>query len=239
MTTLTFGTATAGQNRPLIAVPVTGTTISAVLGQVEQINESRADVIEWRVDYLTDLVNLRAADVQTILFNADKPVIFTWRTAAEGGQRPFDIALYELVYRLAIKTGVAAIDIEHQLFTQVADLVADAHTAQVPIINSQHFFADTPMNLDQVFGQALMTAADVIKVATMPQTDADVDRLLATTQQFATEGKPLITMAMGELGQRTRTIGGRNGSQLTFATLGAASAPGQLDLATLLTLLED
>ena len=50
MTTLTLGTATAGQNRPLIAVPVTGTTISAVLGQVEQINESRADVIEWRVD---------------------------------------------------------------------------------------------------------------------------------------------------------------------------------------------
>ncbi len=42
--------------------------------------------------------------------------------------------------------------------------------------------------------------------------------------------RPLITMAMGGLGAVTRMSGEIFGSNLTFGTLGEASAPGQLEV---------
>ena len=86
MTNLKIGSAVATPERPLIAVPVMGETVNDVLVMLEQANESQTDVIEWRVDYLTDPGELQASQMQTIAFNADKPLIVTWRTTAEGGQ---------------------------------------------------------------------------------------------------------------------------------------------------------
>ena len=62
--------------------------------------------------------------------------------------------------------------------------------------------------------------------------EIDVVTLIDATQRRHRESAiPLITMSMGTLGALTRIGGGTFGSAATFATLGAASAPGQLPAA--------
>lgn len=226
MTNLKIGSAVATPERPLIAVPVMGETVNDVLVMLEQANESQTDVIEWRVDYLTDPGELQASQMQTIAFNADKPLIVTWRTTAEGGQEDFDSIAYHWVYQLAIASRVAAVDVEVSLLEEVGDVVEDAQSQGVTVIGSRHYFDATPADLDAELQSMVATPVDVAKLAVMPNDSGDVQRLLDATK-VANQAKPLITMAMGELGQRSRFEGYQYGSQLTFASLGESSAPGQ------------
>ena len=226
MTNLKIGSAVATPERPLIAVPVMGETVNDVLVMLEQANESQTDVIEWRVDYLTDPGELQASQMQTIAFNADKPLIVTWRTTAEGGQEDFDSIAYHWVYQLAIASRVAAVDVEVALLEEVGDVVEDAQSQGVTVIGSRHHFDATPADLDDELQSMVATPVDVVKLAVMPNDSGDVQRLLDATK-VANQTKPLITMAMGELGQRSRFEGYQYGSQLTFASLGESSAPGQ------------
>ena len=226
MTNLKIGSAVATPERPLIAVPVMGETVNDVLVMLEQANESQTDVIEWRVDYLTDPGELQASQMQTIAFNADKPLIVTWRTTAEGGQEDFDSIAYHWVYQLAIASRVAAVDVEVSLLEEVGDVVEDAQSQGITVIGSRHYFDATPADLDAELQSMVATLVDVVKLAVMPNDSGDVQRLLDATK-VANQAKPLITMAMGELGQRSRFEGYQYGSQLTFASLGESSAPGQ------------
>ncbi|MBF7058195.1 type I 3-dehydroquinate dehydratase [Weissella confusa] len=226
MTNLKIGSAVATPERPLIAVPVMGETVNDVLVMLEQANESQTDVIEWRVDYLTDPGELQASQMQTIAFNADKPLIVTWRTTAEGGQEDFDSIAYHWVYQLAIASRVAAVDVEVSLLEEVGDVVDDAQSQGITVIGSRHYFNATPADLDAELQSMVATPVDVVKLAVMPNDSGDVQRLLDATK-VANQAKPLITMAMGELGQRSRFEGYQYGSQLTFASLGESSAPGQ------------
>ncbi|QBZ03046.1 type I 3-dehydroquinate dehydratase [Weissella confusa] len=226
MTNLKIGSAVATPERPLIAVPVMGETVNDVLVMLEQANESQTDVIEWRVDYLTDPGELQASQMQTIAFNADKPLIVTWRTTAEGGQEDFDSIAYHWVYQLAIASRVAAVDVEVSLLEEVGDVVEDAQSQGITVIGSRHYFDATPADLDAELQSMVATPVDVVKLAVMPNDSGDVQRLLDATK-VANQAKPLITMPMGELGQRSRFEGYQYGSQLTFASLGESSAPGQ------------
>ncbi|MHC8518473.1 type I 3-dehydroquinate dehydratase [Weissella confusa] len=226
MTNLKIGSAVATPERPLIAVPVMGETVNDVLVMLEQANESQTYVIEWRVDYLTDPGELQASQMQTIAFNADKPLIVTWRTTAEGGQEDFDSIAYHWVYQLAIASRVAAVDVEVALLEEVGDVVEDAQSQGITVIGSRHYFDATPADLDAELQSMVATPVDVVKLAVMPNDSGDVQRLLDATK-VASQTKPLITMAMGELGQRSRFEGYQYGSQLTFASLGESSAPGQ------------
>lgn len=237
MTNLKIGSAVATPERPLIAVPVMGETVNDVLVMLEQANDSQADVIEWRVDYLTDPGELQASQMQTIAFNADKPLIVTWRTTAEGGQEGFDSVAYHWVYQLAIASRVAAVDVEIALLEEVGDVVEDAQSQGITVIGSRHYFDETPADLDAELQSMVETQVDVVKLAVMPNDDGDVQRLLDATK-VAHQTKPLITMAMDELGQRSRFDGYQYGSQLTFASLGDSSAPGQPSTAALLETFE-
>lgn len=226
MTNLKIGSAVATPERPLIAVPVMGETVNDVLVMLEQANESQTDVIEWRVDYLTDPGELQASQMQTIAFNADKPLIVTWRTTAEGGQEDFDSIAYHWVYQLAIASRVAAVDVEVSLLEEVGDVVEDAQSQGITVIGSRHYFDATPADLDAELQSMVATPVDVVKLAVMANDSGDVQRLLDATK-VANQAKPLITMAMGELGKRSRFEGYQYGSQLTFASLGESTAPGQ------------
>ncbi|KZU91305.1 3-dehydroquinate dehydratase I [Lactiplantibacillus plantarum] len=74
----------------------------------------------------------------------------------------------------------------------------------------------------------------------MPQSVEDVLTLLtATNIARQTLPQPVITMSMGDLGKVSRLAGEVFGSCLSFATVGAASAPGQIALENLRPELED
>jgi 3-dehydroquinate dehydratase-1 len=74
----------------------------------------------------------------------------------------------------------------------------------------------------------------------MPASPEDVLTLLGATADYASrpDARPAITMAMGPLGVVSRLAGETFGSALTFGTVGAASAPGQVDAGALRAALE-
>ena len=82
--------------------------------------------------------------------------------------------------------------------------------------------------------------ADIAKVADMPQSRVDVLTLMVATEEFtATQAKrPVITMSMGELGFVSRVCGQLFGSAATFGSAGRPSAPGQMEVRELASVLK-
>jgi 3-dehydroquinate dehydratase-1 len=81
--------------------------------------------------------------------------------------------------------------------------------------------------------------ADVAKAAMMPGSPVDVARLLAATAEAQEElGCPVLGISMGQLGRASRIMGADFGSCATFAQIGEASAPGQIDAAHLAEILD-
>ena len=82
--------------------------------------------------------------------------------------------------------------------------------------------------------------ADILKVAVMPQNKADVLTLLSATEEMYRlyAQRPLLTMSMASDGVISRLCGEAFGSAMTFANPGTASAPGQVPLDVVDTVLD-
>ena len=73
--------------------------------------------------------------------------------------------------------------------------------------------------------------ADVLKIAYRARDAQDALRLLdVQLRARVVFSRPIIAIGMGGAGALTRIAGSRFGSAATFASLGAASAPGQLSV---------
>ncbi|EFV92314.1 3-dehydroquinate dehydratase [Dietzia cinnamea P4] len=213
------------------------------------------DLIEWRVDLYEpftataggataggggasgggfDPVPVVAALGALAAALPDTPILATFRTTAEGGGAPLSDELYvRLVDTLAASGLAAAVDVEYR-HPLAARAIATAHEHGVAVVASNHDFDATPPVEEIVARLAAMeeAGADVAKIAVMPRSAADVVTLLAATERrYRDAGIPLITMSMGASGAVTRVGGGAFGSAATFATVGEASAPGQLPAA--------
>ena len=108
-------------------------------------------------------------------------------------------------------------------------------------MGSSHDFKETPLNenMSQIFERMNLLHVDIMKLAVMPQNTEDVVRML----QFAEEAnrkykQPLVTMSMGQLGLVSRMMGNITGSAITFASVGKASAPGQMPAKKMKEILE-
>ncbi len=103
------------------------------------------------------------------------------------------------------------------------------------MLSAHHFDRTPPVDeMVRAFARAADLGADVAKLAVMPRSARDVDALLAATADADRSlAIPLVSMAMGEMGVASRVIGFRYGSRITWASAGAASAPGQLPLTEL------
>ena len=231
---------------PSIIVPLTAADPEALEHQVASLGGGTSgalpvDMVEWRVDLYEPFVaggGDPAPAVAALRRIADSlprtPVLATFRTRAEGGQAVIAPEDYIALLEALAGTGLAdAIDVEyrHELAT---DAIERVHAWQTPVVASNHDFQATPPAEEIVQRlQAMERAgADVAKIAVMPRTAADVVTLLDATERASrVAGVPLITMSMGALGAVTRLGGGVFGSAATFATVGAASAPGQLPAA--------
>ena len=233
---------TLGGDTPVICTPLVGRTRDAVLAEATNVVARKPDVVEWRVDFFEAIGDTQAVlDAGRALRAAggDTPVIFTRRSAKEGGTPiPLDeagvVALYDAVGASGL---VDFLDFEMGNDpAHVQRVVAAAHAQRTRVILSYHNFGYTPGQdfLVQRFLEAERLGADVAKVAVMPRDRMDVLTLLAATATaHAKGGIPLISMSMGPLGAVTRMVGGLFGSSLSFAVGDAASAPGQMPIADL------
>lgn len=227
-----------GSGRPKLAVPVTGKTEADILSQIEDVKAAKADVVEWRIDYfdgVQDADKLKATGQKIRAALGEMALLTTFRTASEGGELPLSDDDYFKLCQTVVDGGYTdALDVErYHDEAAVRQAVKAAHAKNVVVIMSNHDFDKTPATTDIIRRLSDMVAvgADVAKVAVMPHSVEDVLTLLtATNQARQTLSQPLITMSMGDLGKVSRIAGEVFGSSLSFATVGAASAPGQISL---------
>lgn len=240
----------AGGRVPAICAPLVGRNRAALAAEGAAVAAKKPDLLEWRVDFferIADTAEVVAAGQAVRQAAGGIPILFTRRSQREGGHpiplsEPQVLALYEAV---AQSGSVDAMDFEMENApADVAQARALTQAHGLPLVLSFHDFQKTPAADELVarFAQAHALGADVAKVAVMPQSLADVHRLLGATLQ-ASESLPIpvISMAMGALGAVSRLCGGVFGSALTFAVGSTASAPGQMpieDVRTALAVLQ-
>jgi 3-dehydroquinate dehydratase I len=240
------GKPVAGGTVPLICTPIVGRTSQAVRAEAAAIVQKQPDVLEWRVDYFQDIGNTSAViDIARSIKSVagDIPLLFTRRSAKEGGERVSlsEPQVVELYQQVCAARCVDLIDYElANAADDVRRLRAVSREHEIAMVMSYHNFQLTPpaSELRAKFRDAERQGADVGKVAVMPKDLEDVLTLLHATLEGAREtGIPLITMSMGGYGSLSRMFGSVFGSSLTFAVGQNASAPGQIAIEELRTVL--
>lgn len=240
-----------GEGIPKICVPIIGRTPEEILGEARSFGSLAADIAEWRVDWFQHAYDIgKVTETLAGLRDAltEMPLLFTFRTSGEGGEKPIGTEDYVALNKAAAQTGyVDLIDVE--AFTgddAVRDMVRAAHQYGVKVVASNHDFQKTP-DKDEIIRRLRKMqelGADISKIAVMPQGNADVLTLLAATEEMERlyAECPVVTMSMGGAGVISRLCGEIFGSALTFGAAGEAkaSAPGQIgvtQLADVLSLL--
>ncbi|MEH7355536.1 type I 3-dehydroquinate dehydratase [Neobacillus drentensis] len=240
--TVTVRGITLGKGAPKICVSMVGKTLSQLKEEASFLKTIELDIIEWRADFfehVDEIEKVKEAIVEIRAILADTPLIFTFRSAKEGGEKECNPSFYFELNKAIVETGqVDLIDIE--LFNDESDikrLINAAHTYNVFVIISNHDFERTPPKEEIVsrLRKAQELGGDLPKLAVMPTSAADVLTLLDATntmnEQYA--DRPFITMSMGGKGVISRLAGEIFGSVLTFGAAKKASAPGQIDVTEL------
>lgn len=241
-----LGGVVLGEGMPKICVPVMGKSIGEIAQAAARARDAQADIIELRIDSLSAMPDMQTAEAACRAVREQAPgtaLLFTLRTARDGGAGDADAQAYEALLTSMIASGVCdGVDCELSVGREAFSRIARrAKEAGVTLVGSSHEFGEigemeraAQWLLEQ---QAL--GADVCKAAVMTKTRV---RALEAALMFAKAKErlaiPMIGIAMGPAGAITRIGGACMGSCLTFGTAGEASAPGQIDAVTLRRALE-
>lgn len=226
-----------GEGIPKICVPIVGTTLEEILNEATYLKTIPKDLVEWRADYFQDVFDFeRVREVLTGLraVLCETPILFTFRTAKEGGEKEIDASTYLSLNKMAAKTGdVDLIDVEICSDEDIVkDIITYAHQNHVKVIASNHDFEETPDKEEIISRLQRMQemGADILKIAVMPQSKSDVLTLLSATEEMVRvyAEKPVVTMSMSGTGLVSRIAGEVFGSAITFGSAKKASAPGQI-----------
>ena len=226
-----------GSGMPKVCVPIVEKTREDILSTAKAICSTEADLVEWRADWYEDVSAfsevIKTADMLRSILG-ETPLLFTFRSAREGGEKELSLESYATLLESVAKTGfVDLIDVE--VFSgddAVKNIIQTAHAHGVKVIASNHDFEGTPAREELVARLCKMQdlGADILKIAVMPQTRSDVLTLLSVTEEMSSlhTSRPVITMSMGRTGTLSRMCGEVFGSAVTFASFGKVSAPGQI-----------
>ncbi len=235
-----------GEGMPKICVPIAEATREEIISSARDIRRIGADIAEWRADWYEDVfdfeqVERTAGELRAVL--GDMPVLFTFRTAKEGGEREVERETYIALNQRAAESGYIDL-VDAEVFVgddAVKAIIEKAHGCGVKVIASNHDFSDTPAKEEIVSRLCRMQklGADILKIAVMPQSEKDVLTLLAATEKMSAEyaDRPIVTMSMAGMGVISRLCGETFNSAITFGSAGKASAPGQIDVEDLRTVL--
>lgn len=235
-----------GEGMPKICVPIVEKTRAEIIKAAEEIKTLPADLVEWRADWFEQVFEAEAVfdvlqELRRIL--GELPLLFTFRTKKEGGEKEIDEKYYRTLNQIVVESGLAdLIDVEVFIGDDIVnDLVRTAHENGVRVIGSNHDFEKTPEKDEIIKRLCRMQEmeVDLPKIAVMPREKEDVLTLLAATEEMNRKyaDRPIITMSMAGDGVISRLCGEVFGSALTFGAAGKVSAPGQIGVAELRTIL--
>lgn len=194
-----------------------------------------ADAVELRVDLLEDRGPDAIIETVSVLRHAaQKPIIFTVRSASQGGRFPDDGHEERLqLYRLAVRLGVEYLDVEVSLPEEATQTVTELR-GQTQIIASHH---DPPGALSWrnaswiPFYNRALQFGDVIKlVGTAKAIEDNFDLVKFKAKMLAAQKTPIIALNMGSAGKLSRILNGFL-TPVSHPDLPFKAAPGQLSAA--------
>ena len=98
-----------GEGIPKICVPIVGTTRDEILAAAKSFESVKKDVVEWRADWFNgvfDFAQVEALMTELRQVLGNTPVLFTFRTANEGGEKAIEPAAYAELNKRAAATGL-------------------------------------------------------------------------------------------------------------------------------------
>jgi len=239
---------TLGSGMPKICVPIVEINEEEILESATRIKNSSADFVEWRCDYFEGIHDRERTERLLEELRAvldDMPLIFTYRTKAEGGVATEDIPATEYadINLHAAGTGlVDVVDMELRMGKELAEkLQRVAGETGCKILMSSHDFGDTPLpeEMKRRYEKMESWGGDILKLAVMPHSSDDLLTILKVCHDVSKASQhPVICISMGNIGLESRICGEAFGSAMTFGCLGKPSAPGQMEVEQLARILQ-
>ncbi|WP_427003205.1 type I 3-dehydroquinate dehydratase [Methanobrevibacter intestini] len=210
-----------------IAIPIFQAKKEDVIKVAEDCIEKGADVLEFRIDALD---NPNFKDIQEIIEEINFPMIATNRISSEGGSfKGTEEERVDILLKCA--PLVDYVDIELQSDDKY---IKQIHDTGVTTIVSYHDFHKTPeINEIMYIVEKEHKLGDIAKVAFMPNDLDDTLKILAILSHC----ENTIAISMSDLGSYTRVMASKFDSPITFAAGRDVTAPGQIDIETMKSLL--
>lgn len=213
-------------SRARICLTLTGRTLAE---DVAQYNSQRyfTDLVELRVDLLEPAERAKAADFPAMV---PVPVILTFRRKVDGGvfEGPESerVAFFNQTIRQSNNQPVRFAYVDFEEDFRHDDLSVLARAAGVKVVRSMHDFTGPVPDIVAKCRELRGDSEDVPKIAFMPKTAADVERLFTETVDFT--DVPHVLCAMGPLGLVSRVLAVRTHSLWTYASVGGLGKIGHV-----------
>lgn len=250
-----------GSGLPKIFASITETDQKSVIADADIMVQRNVDVVEWRTDCFKDI-----QDEETVRQTLKRlhmslygiPLLITYRSCGEGGSGDLPKeAIRRLLKDFSASPYVDMIDTEvflgqdpsetvkkfnedGSLEKETASFIKEIRENSI-CIGSFHDFSRTPSPADIISVLRIedKLGCDILKCACMPESDLDVLNLMnAVEQVHITTEKPVISMSMGGRGTISRIACESYGCAASFASVGKQSAPGQVEISKLRSMLE-
>jgi len=217
-----------------LAVPISGSDITAAGGQIESAKVAGAEMLELRTDYLNEL---NADLVKALLERAKStklPIIVTCRDKAQGGAGDWPLRLRTEILVEAIRAGADFVDCEYDNFlaggTQAKLTEAIARHKGTRLILSAHNFTGPFDDLEALYEDIKTSCPQAIPK--LVYTAGHINDCFEAFDLLHSAPGNVIVLCMGEAGLISRILAKKLGGFLTFASLDEknATAPGQITI---------
>lgn len=204
---------------PLVVGSVASLNHLACLQPVEL--PQQCDLLEVRLDAMAD--HRDALELELDRFK-DFPMLFTARSAAEGGA-----AVLSIQERADLLMMVAEratwIDVELSSYNELEKTIHQIRSKEVGLILSYHNFDHTPEEFQMQRMVDMAEESDIVKLALHHKSVKDFP---LCTRLLQRNTHPMSIMGMGPLAPVSRLLYAQHGSLLNYGYLGSEpTAPGQ------------
>ena len=187
---------------------------------------------ELRLDYL-DSAKERSAFLGWLGRERPRTVLIaTCRSKPGGGLFAGSVQEQIEILASAARAGCGWCDVEIETAKKM--LAPDLRRALSParVMISHHDFRRTPRNLAVIARGLRLAGGQVVKIAAACHTIGDSLRIC----ELARGRRDVVAVPMGEIGLAGRVLSMKAGSALAYASVGHATAPGQLSLDAMVNL---
>jgi 3-dehydroquinate dehydratase / shikimate dehydrogenase len=191
-----------------------------------------ARTIELRLDWLRGqgeierMVGWIAANRRRLGVGSRVTLIATCRRVSAGGKFRGNVAREVEILRAAAASGCEWVDFEIESAEKISREKFRGLRGCARVLVSFHDFRRTPSDLRRVTKRLARVGGDAIKIAAQARGLRDASRVLET----ARTSRRVVAVPMSDAAAAARILALRAGSELAYAPVGEASAPGQISL---------